>query len=361
MIRYRIHDLVDVIVDDHIDPSVRRGIEFQIGAFGAEPGGPREGIPALVVRPYADFQRPSGNVREVYDMFSDFESFLDEPSRHLATERRGAAIYVYTNGWDFLVTLYIQLLLSESDVTLVHAAAMVDDAGRALLVAGAGGIGKTALVSQMVRAGWRILGDDVACLTADGRCLSFPRSFVLKRYHREQFPDLFRTTPVSQARILSLRALQFARANAPFLGITKSGLERLGLREAVARRVPPAVSDTRAIPITDLFGHDSVRPGGHLAWIVFLSRHSGAEPRWSAVEPEVLGRRLFAIIHFEISGYLRRLEALGAADLVDLPRYFGRVATAAERATARCHLAQLDFPSNAPVETLAETVLSRIG
>ncbi|MFQ5670334.1 MAG: hypothetical protein ACE5HD_07425 [Acidobacteriota bacterium] len=77
--------------------------------------------------------------------------------------------------------LYRTLVRRIQGVFLLHAAA-VEQAGRAWLIGGPSGAGKTSLACGLLRRGYGFLGDDLAPLAvADGRIYPFPRRLGLLR------------------------------------------------------------------------------------------------------------------------------------------------------------------------------------
>ncbi len=101
---------------------------------------------------------------------------------------------------DLILHLYVLWPILECELAarglyLVHAGAVERD-GRALLLAGRGGVNKTAVVAELARRGWQPMSDDFVLLTAapDGngtRVLAFPTSprwfeFQLKHMEDER-------------------------------------------------------------------------------------------------------------------------------------------------------------------------------
>jgi hypothetical protein len=77
----------------------------------------------------------------------------------------------------------------------LHAAALADAAGRALLVAGHAGSGKSTLAVALIEQGLDYLGDDAALLAmrvAGPAVLSFPRPFHVSEVTARAFPRLVR-------------------------------------------------------------------------------------------------------------------------------------------------------------------------
>jgi len=99
---------------------------------------------------------------------------------------------------DVILHIYIlwpilECELAARDLYLVHAGAVERD-GRALLVAGRGGVNKTAAVAELVRRGWHPMSDDFVLLGRNTagrtRVLAFPTSprwfeFQLRHMERE--------------------------------------------------------------------------------------------------------------------------------------------------------------------------------
>lgn len=72
----------------------------------------------------------------------------------------------------YLIIPLLELRLWQKGHFLFHAAA-VEREGKACLIAGRGGAGKTTFVMDLLRKGWRLLGDDLVIL-GPGGALAFP-------------------------------------------------------------------------------------------------------------------------------------------------------------------------------------------
>lgn len=93
------------------------------------------------------------------------------------------------NEW---LVIALQLSLLRCGRTLIHGAALEKD-GQVLLLPSWGGVGKTATVCRFVRDhGWRLLGDDLVIL-GEGEVTAFLKPFVIYPYHKDLFPELFKS------------------------------------------------------------------------------------------------------------------------------------------------------------------------
>lgn len=143
---------------------------------------------------------------------------------------------------DMIMHLYILWPILECELAarglyMVHAGAVERD-GRALLVAGRGGVNKTATVAELVRRGWRPMSDDFVLLARgpDGgtRVLALPTSprwfeFQLRHMEREDLSlvDKLRLLRVLyRRREVGLELVREARLSRIALVYTVEGQDR---------------------------------------------------------------------------------------------------------------------------------------
>jgi hypothetical protein len=80
--------------------------------------------------------------------------------------------------------------LSEAGILAIHAGVVARD-GRAILIAGRSGRGKTTLVLGLLRRGLALLSDELALIGPDDRTiLAYPRGLHVRRQALELFPEL---------------------------------------------------------------------------------------------------------------------------------------------------------------------------
>ena len=360
-VQYTIHGLIDILVDSCVNDSVIEQIDFQIGYFktrGDQLSAPHQ----IIVKPYDDFAVDPALTFDAYQLSRGITGeILDDPERRIAIKKGQYGYTIYTDG-GFLINLYIQLLLIEHGISLVHAAAVADEYGRVTLLPGSTGVGKTALSTYLVkRSNYRVLGDDIVGLTEQGECLSFPRSLVLKEYNRSLFPEVFQRlnigteqTAGNSTRLAALKLKRFVRENAPFVGVSRAILQWLGLRDKVAQlfRAPAKSPEHPSLPIEDVLGPGTVADQGNIDHIIFLQRYAGTKFRVDFMSEEALCRRMFAIILHEWVSVMGQFFAIGALEMVDLPAYFDRVAAITRSGIAGKKCEMLLIPDSASPDEL---------
>ncbi len=369
-LHYNIHNRIDVFVDGRLPRPITSTIDFQIGYFKTADA--RAMSPHRIdVRPYSEFGPGSDVVFDSFHLLRGVTgSCVDNPERRWAIRREEHGFSVFTDE-SLVITPFVQLLLMEHGISLVHAAAVADEAGRVTLLAGAGGVGKTAILGHLVREhGYRLLGDDNVGLKEDGTCLSMPRSFVLKEYHRTVYPEVFDRLGVgaeSRGRKLAKSAVYgligVLGANAPFIGLSKVLLKHLGLLDRVSHRLaaPPKFDFLATVPVEEIFGSGCVAAEGKLDRIVFLQRYEGADLVAESISEEDLAGRMNAIILHEWSDSMRMLFTLGAFAMVDLDAYFGRVSAFIRGAICGKEAQILRIPAKVPPRDLANFFYSHFG
>lgn len=350
---YNVHDLVEIAVASDVSPGLLRGIEFQVGHFRRERASgsaqwnlrvrPFQARAALTAASLVRFHRDVGVAGQVWEA----------PEDHLAVRIAPDGLDVYADEGAFLLNFFVNLLLVRTGTTMVHAGGVIGPDGSALLLPGAGGVGKTALVTGLIRDhGCRLLGDDVVLLTSDGRALSYPRSFVLKEFHRDQFPELFRRVQ-EQERPWRTGVKRFLHENAPFKGILKAMLHRNGRLDHWHERLDLDAlrkDCVAAVPVQTLFGADGIADEGPLRRVVFLERYGGNEIRLERLDHDRMAARLVSIIHHEWGPYFKEIFAMGSLEILDPKDYLAavdRVVRSALRSRP-CELLRIPEATSAP-------------
>ena len=155
------------------------------------------------------------------------------------------------------MAMNLQIALGERHFLLLHAATVERD-GKALILTGESGSGKSTMAAVLMSQGWRLLGDEFALIDpASGEAHPFPRPISLKNAAVEVVEKL---------------------AKKPHLGPLLKDTPKGDIRHLVPDAKSLAGMDTPARPVAILFpafGHDtSVRPVGKGEAFVRLTQAS---------------------------------------------------------------------------------------
>lgn len=263
--RFRIHDLVEVNVDDEFQ---RITETFEHLADVLQPVGKEIDSRAAQLRLVHSRKLSSEGMREFGEgiFLADNAVFDSLYGVRLEVRRPGEITLTSEHISLEWYVAALQLALLSQQTSLVHGAAL-ERHGRAVFFPSWGGIGKTALVSKFVRElGWKLLGDDMVILTADGTCLAYPKAFVLYPYHRAVFPDVFSNGSGPAAPVFTNN--WFSRITP----LAKRILRRFPAALDFARRHNP--QSTRVRP-SQIFGSDKIAEQAKLNAVVWLDRIVG--------------------------------------------------------------------------------------
>jgi len=356
MIEYTIHDMITVLVDPDVGKPLKNAIDFQIGFFKTT-GRPSNAKWRIVIKPYNEFDPESAGPWQIFhNMTGIQESWMHDAGDGIAIEKHPWGYKIYSSSPNFLINLFIQFILIDYDYSMVHAAAVADAKGHITLLPGAGGVGKTALLGCMVEEhGFQYMGDDIVILGKKGSALSFPRSFVLKEYHRAVYPEIFQKLNIKKRS--NYRLKRFVVENAPFVGVLKDALKQRKLYHKVAHAVnlTPYLA---TVPVEEIFGPGTCTQAGNIEKIVFLERYGGKKFKLEDISEEALCRRMFAVIHHEWVASMQQLFTIGAMELIDLAVYFNKVHKIIKHAISDIPCKLLLIPENAGPKALMHSYLN---
>ena len=350
MLYYNIHDIVEVLIDPNVGKPLINAIDFQIGFF-KNTGKPSKAQCRIVVKPYDEFNPESAGPCQIFHNIKGIQkSWIHDTGDGIAIEKHPWGFKIYSSSPNFLINLFIQLILIENDYSMVHAAAVADSEGHVTLLPGAGGVGKTALLGYMVEEyGFQYMGDDIVILGKECISLSFPRSFVLKEYHRSVYPEIFQKLNIKKRSNYKLK--RFIVENAPFVGVLKEFLKRRKLYYIAAHSInlTPYLA---TVSVEEIFGPGTCAQTGNIKKIVFLERYEGTEFKLKDISEDALCRRMFAIIHHEWVGSMEQLFTMGAMEIIDLPVYFNKVYEIIKSGISNIPCKILLIPENADPKAL---------
>ena len=156
---------------------------------------------------------------------------------------------------DLVMHLYVLWPVLECELAgrglwLVHAGAVERD-GRAVLIAGRGGVNKTALVAELCRRGWRPLSDDFVLLRQDGArgtvALAMPTSPRWFQFHLRHKED----EALSAWDKLRLLAYLYHRREVDVAFVPEASLGAVVLVQAVQGQTAPEASPMAPTPAAE--------------------------------------------------------------------------------------------------------------
>ncbi len=223
-------------------------------------------------------------------------------------ERRAAGFVerdVLESGWLIAHQVFFPLwgqLLKECGVYPFHAAGLVKD-GRAVLFPGRSGSGKSTLTLQLVKEGFRMLGDDMVFLRQAGggvEALSFPEEINVTDETLELFPDLAKVKNFTENK---LRQKSSFSIDELYPGcVTDRAVPSLmvlpEISESGKTEILP-MSRTEALAFCMRFGLFFIDPsttGKHFELLSKLVRQSGCWRMRSGMDQEELLRSVDALL-----------------------------------------------------------------
>ncbi len=335
---YSIHEILEVHVSENVCPEIIREIEFQIGTFRYL--GPKKGInpPRINIHAYADVESQGLLLKDgeaiFYDASGKVGAYYRNDKDRLLIGRNEGGFTIYADYSNFLINLYIQIILVQQGKTMVHAAAYQAGCGGITLVTGAGGIGKTAILGFAVeKMGLRYLGDDIVILGEDGECYSFPREFVLKSYHKGVYSKTFQDKKLPRWNTYHLK--RFLIDNSPFMGVLKKFLKKSGAYYSIANLLRPQAF-LASVPPAEIFGSNALLDRGKVSRIAYLDRVIGRDFSQNVIPQKMLVNRMFSVIHYEWKDFMPHLLSLGTLGVVDLTLYLNQSLAIFQSACISC-------------------------
>ncbi|MEK7658950.1 MAG: hypothetical protein AAB352_03750 [Patescibacteria group bacterium] len=349
---YHIHNLITVRVNEKVRPWVLKSINRQLGSFKSDNKNHSNPL-MILVNPFDMFSFTQD--REIFqNSEGGKDSWYANRESRLAIEKIPTGYAVYTDAM-FSFTGLIQQLFISKGISFAHAAALQNPSGGVTILAGSGGVGKTALSGFLVKEkGYKLLGDDMIALTELGMCLAFHKAFVLKEYHRSVYPELFATR---KHMSLQKRATRFIiwhlYANVPFRGIIDKFLKSQGVYNRIAF-IPFIRKDSvDVVPAEQIFPAECLATQGPVVKTILLLRCSVPDFLIEEQNGTWMARRMFAILYQELENDLKRLLEMGSLGLEDLGVNFWRARTILEKAVSRTPCRVLRIPEKATPEELA--------
>ena len=200
------------------------------------------------------------------------------------------------NEW---LVILIQLALLDNNHTLIHAAALEKNE-EVLLLPSWGGVGKTATVCKFVRDyGWRLLGDDLVII-GDNCVIPFLKPFVIYPYHKDLFPELFKSNENH-----TVKNLKISNMMSKIIPGVKRMLRPFPRVLAYLRKHNP--QSMRVLP-TKIFTQDQISQGGTPKNVIWLERSMNNSVDCHKVSPDIIASKAVTVSSVEL--FAEKLDAV---------------------------------------------------
>lgn len=272
----------------------------------------------------------------------------------------GVRIQKNRDGYDMTVSqecnewlvIILELSLLETNHTLLHAAALEKD-GDALLLPSWGGVGKTATVCRYVRQhGWRLLGDDLVII-GENRVLPFLKPFVIYPYHKDLFPELFRS---GEKHIV--KNMRFSSMMSRAIPSVKRLLRPFPRVLAFLRKHNP---QSMRVPPQSIFAPEQLSNGGKVKRMVWLERTMGDETVFSRISADALSSRAVAVSSVEL--FASRLESvyhMCGCGMEEFDDVFGRMRDIFTEIARSAECGILEIPTSVQVSNVGEIIYQNL-
>lgn len=352
-----------VVINGGVEPTIIKDIEFQIGGFKVDSRLSHLEPPSYSINiyPYDNAQQFKNSSREIesvfYTNFGLVGAYLDDPKESLFIRHLDGEVIICADRPNFLINLYIQLLIVNLGYSMCHAAGFVNKSNQVILITGAGGIGKTAVLGHAVGiCGLKHLGDDILIIGGKGECLAYPREFVLKDYHKEIYAEIFKKRAISTWNLYKIK--RFFIDNAPFVSLAKNILKSLGRYEQIAGFIRPQ-AHLATVPPDEVFGAGTMANSGKIGAIIYMDRVNASDFSIATLSKDSLVNRMFSVIHYEWKDSLNHLLSLGALNVFSIDAYINKVPEIFNNVTKEAVIFQVNIPKNASPEELIKFLESK--
>jgi hypothetical protein len=351
---YNIHNLIYIIVQNEVSDLIIKDINFQIGFFLTDNYDDSKNIPKIIIYPYNnknDFIERSSNKIYFYEEMGVLGIYLDNCEKRLFICRNNKDLIICADHPNFLINLYVQILLVEQNCTLIHASAYQAKSGKINIFTGAGGTGKTAILGYAVsEMDLKYLGDDLVIINLSKECLSFPRHFVLKKYHSQIYSKIFSESKIYNLNLSYLKRLLYE--NLPFVGIIKKFLKKIGFYYRIADKIRPKDFLVTISP-EKIFGINKFVNSSAIGSIIYLDKTIDNNFAINPTSMQILSNRIMSVIHHEFRDYNSHLLSLGALNVINYNIYMKNTSEILNDILNNIELFELSVPnSSSPTDLI---------
>jgi hypothetical protein len=344
---YNIHNLICVVIHHEVSDLIIKDINFQISFFLTNNDSALKDMPKIFIYPYnhkINFIDCSGHEFFFYHEVGVLGSYLDNNEKKLFISRKNKDLIICADQPNFLINLYIQLLLIEQNCTFIHASAYQSKIGSINIFTGAGGTGKTAILGHAVsKLDLKYLGDDLVIINLNNECLSFPRDFVLKKYHSQIYSKIFKKKKIYNFNLFYLK--KFLHENLPFVGIIKTLLKKFGFYYIIADKIRPK-DFLATISPEKIFGINKFVRKGVIRSVIYLDKTKDNNFLIKASTTQIMSNRVMSVLHHEFRDYNSHLLSLGALNIINYNIYMKNTSELLNNIFNNIKLFELQIPNN---------------
>jgi hypothetical protein len=347
MYNFNIHNILEVVAHQDTHPSIIKMLNSQIGFFFKNDI-QKLNLPKIKIFPYI-YKKNYQNFITPHDVFYNdmgiVDNFLDLKEKNFFIKKDISDIIICADYANFTIATYIQIILSLNKSSFIHAAAFQTRAKGINIITGSGGIGKTLLLGYASRdLNLKYLGDDLIILNANKICHSFPRDFVLKKYHKESYFDTFKKEKLSTINFYLIKKIILE--NFPFVGFLKKILKKTKLYYSLTDLLSPKTFLGTVSP-EKIFGKDMSLDSGLINKLIYLDRVTGDDFVISKIDYETAVNRIFSVVHYELKDSIPVLLSIGSFNIINLGKYYSDVIDILKKSLNNSSLIQIKIPQKA--------------
>lgn len=322
MHRYKIHNFLEIIAHDDVNSSILQMLNFQVGFFSYKNHNEKFELPEIKIFSYKkknEYQNKNLPEAIFYNDLGSVDNFLHIPEKNLFIKKEGDKFIICADYANFTITLFMQILLLSKNCSFIHASAFQAKSGKINIFTGVGGIGKTLILGHASTVHkLKYLGDDLIILDDRGSCFSYPRNFVLKKYHIQTYSNIFQKLNISKKNLFHLK--KFVMENFPLIGLGKKILKKTGLYYLVSEKMS-LDNFLGTVAPDEIFGDNMCLNEGLIGKIVYVDRIDGGNSTFSSIPRNLITNRIFSVMQYEWKETISMFYSMAGLSLFNIINY----------------------------------------
>lgn len=281
-----------------------------------------------------------GNEKYIYDSKKEAKVYFEKQNVCVIETRQEV------NEW---LIMMLQIMLLKNGYSFIHAAG-VSKSNKALLLPSWGGVGKTACVSKLVRAGYKLLGDDLNIITEEGKIYGFPKKFVLYFYHKQLFPEVFeKKAPKCNATLNK------------FYNYIIPGVKRfLRLFPAVLAFFRKHNPQSMKVSPVEIFGEEALEETSEIKQAIWIERVKDKND-FKSIKNMTLAQKAASVTINEIfNESINMIFIMCGLGIIEYKDVFVKMETIYEKAFEQAITEKLEVATDNKVEVVADEVMRNI-